>query len=174
MKATLHDLSFTMDGAQVISFRTTEDCRALYEQLKGRELTVTAKKFHKARSLNANAYAWVLLDQLAEKMHTAKESLYRGYVRNIGGNNDNLLMSDEAAGRFCIAWQSYGLGWVTDVKPSGAKGMSLVTAYYGSSTYDTAQMARLIDLIVQDCRNVGIETRDPNDIESMLEAWDGR
>lgn len=174
MKAFIHDLSFTMDGAQVLSFRTTEDCRELYEQMKDKELTVSVKKFRKARSLNANAYAWVLLDKLAEKTHTAKESLYKSYVRNIGGNNDRMLMKDEAAGRFCIAWQSYGLGWITDVMPSGAKGMSIVTAYYGSSTYDTEQMSRLIDLIVQDCRSVGIETKDPNDIQSMLEAWDGR
>ncbi len=174
MKAVIHDLSFTMDGAQVISFRTTDDCRELYEQLKGKELTVTAKKYRKARSLNANAYAWALLDQLAVRMHVAKESLYKSYVRNIGGNNDQMLMNGEAVGRFCSAWQSYGLGWITDVMPSGAKGMSLVTAYYGSSTYDTEQMSRLIDLIVQDCQSVGIETRDPNDIASMLEAWDGR
>lgn len=52
--------------------------------------------------------------------------------------------------------------------------MSEVTAYYGSSTYDTAQMSRLIDLIVQDCMSVGIEVRDPEDVASMLEAWDGR
>ena len=174
MKATIHDLSFTMDGAQVISFRTTDDCRAMYEQLKGRELTVTAKKYYKARSLNANAYAWALLDQLAVKMHTAKESLYRGYVRNIGGNNDQMLMNNEAAGRFCTAWQSYGLGWITEVAPSGANGVSLVTAYYGSSTYDTEQMSRLIDLIVQDCRALDIETRPQDEINAMLEAWDGR
>lgn len=174
MRAEIHDLTFTMDGAQVISFRTKDDCRELYETLKGKDLDVTAKKHREPRSLNANSYAWVLMDKLAEKLHIAKESIYKNYVRNIGGNNDRLYIADEAVGRFCTAWEGYGLGWLCDVLPSGQKGVSEVTAYYGSSTYDTAQMSRLIDLIVQDCMSVGIEVRDPADIESMLEAWDGR
>ena len=47
-----------------------------------------------------------------------------------------------------------------------------VILYYGSSTYDTAQMARLIDLIVQDCKAQHIETADPEDIKSLLQMWD--
>lgn len=111
MRAEIHDLTFTMDGAQVISFRTKDDCRELYETLKGKDLDVTAKKHREPRSLNANSYAWVLMDKLAAKMHIAKESLYKGYVKNIGGNNDHLYIADEAVGRFCDAWESYGLGW---------------------------------------------------------------
>lgn len=174
MRAEIHDLTFTMDGAQVISFRTKDDCRELYETLKGKDLDVTAKKHREPRSLNANSYAWVLMDKLAAKMHIAKESLYKGYVKNIGGNNDHMYIADEAVGRFCDAWESYGLGWLTDVTLSGQKGVSEVIAYYGSSVYDTEQMSRLIDLVVQDCQSVGIETKDPNDIASMLEAWDDR
>lgn len=174
MKAEIRELSFAMDGTQILSFRTEDDCHELYEKYKGKALTVTVKRFSKPRSTNANAYAWVLMDKLAEKLHIAKESLYKGYVKNIGGNNDRLYIADEAVGRFCTAWEGYGLGWLCDVLPSGQKGVSEVTAYYGSSTYDTAQMSRLIDLIVQDCMSVGIEVRDPEDVASMLEAWDGR
>lgn len=174
MRAEIHDLTFTMDGAQVISFRTKDDCRELYETLKGKDLDVTAKKHREPRSLNANSYAWVLMDKLAAKMHIAKESIYKGYVKNIGGNNDSLFMIDEATGQFCDAWESHGLGWLTDVLPGGETGLSEVIVYYGSSVYDTEQMSRLIDLVVQDCQSVGIETKDPNDIASMLEAWDGR
>lgn len=149
MKAEIRELSFAMDGTQILSFRTEDDCRELYEKYKGKALTITVKRFSQPRSTNANAYAWVLMDKLAEKLHIAKESIYKNYVRNIGGNNDRLYIADEAVGRFCTAWE-------------------------GSSTYDTAQMSRLIDLIVQDCMSVGIEVRDPADIESMLEACDGR
>lgn len=42
--------------------------------------------------------------------------------------------------------------------------------YYGSSTYDGAQMARLIDNIVQDCKAVGIETMTPDEL-ARLEGY---
>lgn len=42
---------------------------------------------------------------------------------------------------------------------------------HGSSTYDTAQMSRLIDLIVQDCREQGIETLPPDKLAGMMEEW---
>lgn len=44
-------------------------------------------------------------------------------------------------------------------------------AYYGSSTYDTRQMAMLIENLVQDCQALGIETRPEEEIRSLLEAW---
>ena len=46
-----------------------------------------------------------------------------------------------------------------------------VTLYYGSSTYDTKQMSRLIDNIVQDCQAVGIETLTPDKLALLLEEW---
>ena len=42
---------------------------------------------------------------------------------------------------------------------------------YGSSTYDTAQMSRLIDNIVQDCKAVGIETLTPSEL-AKLEGYE--
>ena len=59
----------------------------------------------------------------------------------------------------------------TDTIPSKLEGCTNVILYYGSSTYDTAQMARLIDLIVQDCRALGVETLPPYKLAAMVEEW---
>jgi hypothetical protein len=48
-----------------------------------------------------------------------------------------------------------------------------VVLYYGSSTYDKAQMSRLIDMVVQDCKEYDIETYDQSELDTMLEAWNG-
>ena len=68
-------------------------------------------------------------------------------------------------------WEHNGLGWLTDTMPSKLPGCTNVVLYYGSSTYDTAQMSRLIDLIVQDCREQGIETLPPDKLAGMMEEW---
>ena len=43
--------------------------------------------------------------------------------------------------------------------------------YYGSSTYSTVQMGRLIDLIVQDCKEQGIETEPESTVLGWLSKW---
>ncbi|MEE1017932.1 MAG: hypothetical protein UH824_00435, partial [Acutalibacteraceae bacterium] len=64
-----------------------------------------------------------------------------------------------------------GKGWVTDTTPSKIGGCVNVIAYYGSSTYDTAQMSRLIDMAVQDCEALEIETKTPDEIARLVSLW---
>ena len=47
----------------------------------------------------------------------------------------------------------------------------MVFLYSGSSEFDTAQMSRLIDNIVQDAKALGIETMPPKDLDALLEHW---
>ena len=44
--------------------------------------------------------------------------------------------------------------------------------YYGSSVYNTAEMTKLIELLVQECKQLDIETKSQNEIDSLLESWD--
>jgi hypothetical protein len=43
--------------------------------------------------------------------------------------------------------------------------------YRGSHTYNTAEMSRLIDGTIEECKAQGIETLTPEQIERMLSAW---
>ena len=43
--------------------------------------------------------------------------------------------------------------------------------YYGSHTYDTEEMSRLIDGVVTECRELGIETLPPDELKRMKEQW---
>lgn len=149
-----------------------KQCLQEIEELKESEkLTIKVSKYRKKRSLDSNAYFWVLLDKLAEKLKEEKTSLYRRYVRDIGGNNNMLLMKNDAVDDFIKIWESNGLGWFVDSQPSRTPNCTTLFAYYGSSHYDTEQMGRLINLVVQDCEAVGITTVTPQEIQVMLEAW---
>lgn len=145
----------------------------LYEELKSCEkLQIKISKYREKRSLDANAYFWVLADKLAEKLNVTKENVYRSYIKEIGGNNEIVCVQDKAVEKLCQGWQQNGIGWQTDKMPSKIKGCTNVILYYGSSTYDTAQMSRLINLIVEDCKEQGIETRTPKEITEMLNLWE--
>lgn len=135
------------------------------------KLTIKLTKHREKRSLDANAYAWVLLDKLAEKLQLPKEEIYRSYIKDIGGNSDIVCVQDKAVDKLRQGWSKNGIGWVTDTMPSKLEGCTNVVLYYGSSSYDKAQMSRLIDMIVNDCKAQGIETRTPDDINRMLALW---
>lgn len=173
MTAYLTDLSLTLAGRQRLTLELDSDFREEYDRLSSVQVDVTIKKHRKRRSLDANAYFWVLCDRLAEATGEPKEQIYRNCIRDIGGNCDTVCVLEKAADKLRQGWEHNGLGWVTDVTPSKRPDCVNVILYYGSSTYDTAQMSRLIDNVIQDCKAVGIETMTPAEL-ARLEGYDAQ
>lgn len=139
---------------------------------ESKKYTIEVKEKKKKRSLNSNSYAWVLLGKLAEKLRIPKTDIYRNYVKEIGGNTKDIVcVQDKALDKLRSAWESNGLGWVTDTLPSKIDGCTNVMLYYGSSTYDVEQMSRLIELIVQDCKQFGIPTYDREELDRLVQKW---
>lgn len=143
----------------------------LSDMQEGKRYVAELKEFRQRRSLDANAYAWVLIDRLAEKTREPKTQIYRSYIREIGGNSETVCVLSGAVDSLISGWSKNGVGWVADSGPSKIPGCTNVTLYFGSSTYDTRQMSRLIDLIVQDCKEQGIETLTPFELDAMKERW---
>ena len=143
----------------------------IIEELKNEsKLNIELKKYNKRRSLDSNAYAWVMLGELQEVLNIPKEEIYRDIIRNIG-SYEVVPIKNEAVEKFCSAWSKNGLGWVTETTKSKLEGFTNVLAYYGSSVYSVSEMSRLIDLIVQECRQLGIETKPKAELDSMLIEW---
>lgn len=137
------------------------------------QYTLEIKEKKKKRSLDANAYFWVLAHKIAEKTIVTVTDVYRSYIREIGGNNTVVCVQNKAVDAFCLAWSSHGIGWITEQMPSKLENCTNVICYYGSSTYDTIQMSRLIGLAIQDCKEYGIEYLTPREIGELLAAWGG-
>ena len=136
-----------------------------------KQYSLTIKEHKKKRSLDANAYTWVLLDRLAAVMHESKEQLYKSYIKDIGGNSEIVCIKTEAAESLQEGWSRNGLGWQSETMPSKLPGCTNVILYYGSSTYDVEQMSRLIDMIIQDCKIFGIETKSTEELEKLCTEW---
>ena len=157
-------------GELILSTHDPEARRLAYQFKAGDYELIKAKK---KRSLDANAYAWVLIDKLAEFIRIPKEEIYRNAIRNIGGVSDVVCVRDDAVQKLRENWGKGHVGWQTEIFESKIPGCTNVTLYYGSSAYDVAQMTRLIDNLIQDCQALNIETRSAEEIRAMLEAWNG-
>lgn len=165
-----------MELMVTVDKRHKAEVEAAYEKLKGKPLTVEVKQYRPKRSLDANAYAWVLMDRIAEALSNddvtvTKTDVYRDMIRHNAGAFEVIPLKNEAVQRFVEAWQANGLGWQCDTAESAIDGFTNVFAYYGSSAYNTQEMARLIDAVVAEAKEMGIETMTPDEIERIKEEW---
>lgn len=145
-----------------------EAWRWLYNFKPG-EYEITRKR--KRRSLDANAYAWVLLDKIAEAVRLPVEEVYRKELLEIGGASEVVCVQERALDRLTALWTQRGLGWMVEPFPSKVDGCVNVRLHYGSSAFDTKQMSIFIDHLIDEAWTLGIETRPEEEVRSMLEAW---
>lgn len=138
------------------------------------KLNIDLKKYREKRSLDANGYCWVLCEKIAQEISkdgtiTSKEDVYKDAVRNFGTFKP-IIIEETAFEQFKNIWEKQGLGY--QIQETANKNKCVrVNCYYGSSSYNKKEMSRLIDSLVQEAQQLNIETKSPEEINSMLENW---
>jgi len=123
------------------------------------------------RSLDANAYCWVLCDEIAKIIGSTKEMVYQKNIREVGVFQITPI-KNAAVKAWREAWEDHGLGWITDIlSESKLPGYTNVINYFGSSMYNTKEMSRLIDSLVTEAQEIGIETLPEDELKSLVESW---
>ena len=159
-------LSFKKDKFAYILPKLMEFVNTLEDD---KEYNLVIDKVVKKRSNDANRYFWELVGKLSEKINVSPEEIYRTYIRDIGGNYEVMPIKDEAVDTWKAIWRQRGIGWQCDIiGESKLRGYTNVICYYGSSTYNSKQFSRLINLCVEDCKAQGIETMTPTELESLM------
>lgn len=138
---------------------------------KDRPYDLTIAEHREKRSLDANAYYWLLCGKIAKVENVPPVEIYRQHIRDIA-NYEVICVQDKAVEAFDRYWTSGHLGRFTETRQSKIPECTTVLAYYGSSDFDRAEMARLIDNCVQDCKALDIETMTPEQLSLLKDAWD--
>ena len=131
-------------------------------------------KVNKKRSLDANAYCWTLINKIAEKIGDNSVEVYRRYIRDIDCKTHVVCVQVEDVETEVETFLHGHKGRMVEIGESKLPGCATIHKKYGSSSYDTAQMARFIDGIIQDCIALDIEYRPPEEIDSLLAQWGER
>lgn len=170
-----------VSGGTVLTLSVNEKAtaKACVDELRDAELSIKIGKYRNKRSNDANAYLWLLCTKLADKLSDGgvmqtKEDIYREAVKARGIFREQGELPLDFAKTSRTAWEMLGVGWITeqvDFEPDGDR--VIVRYYYGSSTYNTKQMSRVIDWLVAECEQLGIETKSPDQIADMLSLWKG-
>ena len=132
------------------------------------ELTFSISKERNKRSLNANAYAWVLMQRIAEKVGSDKWSVYLECLSHYSRAFTHIIVKEQAVPRMKELYREcIDLG---EVEVNGQKGHQL-QVFFGSSSFDTKEMSVFLDGIISECKSLGIPTATPKELEVMKQAW---
>lgn len=148
---------------RILSEFMQEDSKILTIQIGlNEEIEVKRKK----RSKNANSYFWELLQKLCFEMNIDLIEEYRKRVKELG-ICQTFELDNKNLATFEHLWNERGIAWFTEKVEQGAN-KTIINAYYGSSSYNSKQFSKLLDNLVQDCREVGIQTLDDLEINELI------
>lgn len=157
-----------LSGKWMITFSTNENITGSIDKIKDKVLRLVAKQYREKRSLDSNAYAWVLMQKIAEAIHSDKWSVYLEMLAKYSRAFTHVIVRPDVVPRFEAEWRTVrNLGEIT---VNGQTGIQL-QLYFGSSTFDTKEMSVFIDGLIEECRQLEIETLPPNEIERMKREW---
>ncbi len=182
MKATDIDILYTTDLNTMQVVLTTNRNPEYQEKIfklkelteKGKLLAVDIKQYRKRRSLDANAYCWILSQKIAEKIGNTKEFVYKKAIRDVG-QFEILPIRDDAVERWIEAWESKGIGWQSIVMgKSKLEGYTNTINYFGSSVYNVKEMSLLLEELVYQAKELGIDTMTDTEKRELLEMWENK
>lgn len=135
----------------------------LFTQDREKQFDITEHK--EKRSLNANAYAWSLIGKIADALRTSKDEVYLTMLKRYGQSEMvSVLSSIDVRGYFKY-FEPVGTATLQ------GKEFTHYRIYLGSSEYNTKEMAILIDGIISEAEEIGIETLPPNEVQRLKEMW---
>ena len=163
-------------GACVLTayFSPQSDFQAFMDKFSDtKTYSVEIKEKKESRSLDANAYTWVLCRKIGQSLSppVKAEEVYKQAVRDYGVTQI-YPVKDTDVESVMRMFENMGLGNTCDtLGKSKLDGYTNVRFYYGSSNYDTEQMSRLIDGLVADAKDLGISTLTPTELEKIKSLW---
>lgn len=180
-KCTLTDVTRDWStGKFRVTFEAEDDISGQIDGMRDKTLRLTAKQWRDKRSLDSNAYYWVLLSKLAEDLHISKPRAHNimlreyGQVKLVDGSRCYVRIPDTEEAENDVMERTVFHLRPTSQVVEGNDGINYRTyvVLMGSSRYDTAEMSHLLDGLIYECKVLGIETATPEELERMKQLYD--
>lgn len=141
-----------------------------YDGIRDKDLRLKASVWREKRSLSANAYFYVLVGKLAARLSVSVTEVHNEMISSYGEPDEEIktiVIRDD------IDWRRLDSIHLRPTSDFGTMADGVVYRKYvvmrGSHTYDSKEMARLIDGTVQECKQQEIETLPPAELRRMYE-----
>lgn len=128
---------------------------------------VTIKEHKEKRSLDANAALWKMLSMMADKLHTTKDELYLEVLDRYGVFT-HVVVKPNVVERVKQEWKT--VREIGEVTINGKTGIQL-QCYFGSSTYNSKEFSVLLDGVIQEAKELGIDFISKEEQARMIQEW---
>ena len=164
-KCKVNDLTFNLNGEQLITLNVQSDFTPFIDNLIDKELEIEIKEYKEKRSLNANALLWKLCNELGNKLRISKEEVYLMALKNYGQSEVISIQSDVNIQGYFKYFEEIGTGKINN------KEFTHYKIYKGSSEYDTQEMSILLDGVVQEAKEQGIQVLSASELDLIKREW---
>lgn len=170
--ARILDIGRTEAGKAYIRLEIVGDVDT---SLKDKDLDLDLKAHRERRSLNANAYFWHLVSQIAGKMSCSNNEIHNlmlsryGYPEIVEGNMVYIPLKKELDPNKLEGIHLKSSGRIT----ANSHGVEFVqyVLMRGSHTFNTSEMGHLIDGVISEAQELGIDTITPDEKARMMELY---
>ena len=119
------------------------------------------KEYKEKRSLSQNSYAWVLINEIANIVRKSKEEVYFEMLKAYGQSQIVSILSTIDPQGYFKYYEKIGTGIVNN------KEFTHYKIFKGSSEMDTKEMSILLDGIIEEAKNLDIETMTPAELAKL-------
>ena len=179
MSETITFREVKLEGGWLMVKPEREDLGKAMHLLRNRKrclYDLEVKEHRKKRSLDANQKMWALINEMSTIIKLTPEEIYQGYIPDVGNNYRVFPVKPEDINEFAADWCNGHIGrMVEDMGPCRKRdliGYHNLRCYKGSSEYDTQTFSRLLELVMQDCKQLGIETMSERERSLLMEEWE--
>ena len=165
MRGRIKDLGFGLQGDLTVTLSLPRHHAEGIRALMDCEIDAEIKKYREKRSMSQNAYAWTLITKIAQSINPPmnKGEVYVEMLKRYGQGGFISIQADKASDvtRAFDYYVQKGEGEV-----NGKKFLHYMV-YIGSSKYNTKEMSTFISGIVEEAKDLGIETLTPDEIARL-------
>lgn len=150
----------------LLEINERNDFEMLVDDMRDRDkLSIEIKPYRQHRSLNANAYAWHLIGEIADIVRAGKDEIYLYFLKRYGQSELISVLSHVPIGNYIKYFEEAGESKLND------KNFTHYRVYKGSSEFDSREMSIFIDGVVSEAKELGIQTETPNQLAEMKARW---
>ena len=148
----------------------------LFDMDKDAVWDIEPHKERKGRSLNANSYFHVLVQKLAQaqqppvSLAKCKNMMIAAYGQPEYIDGQQAIIKSNVPQEKMQEIEYLHTALVKISEENGTE-CYFYRIYRGTHTYNNIEMQKLIEGVVQECKDAGIETATPAEIAKMIDVW---
>ena len=160
-------VDFTNRTPSYVTFVVNEKYELWNAQIafKDKELTIDVTPYRGAKSPAANSYAWTLINQIADAINAAKDEVYLKMLKRYGKSELINILPGVPIAEYAKYYEEAGECFIDGTKYNS------FFVYHGVSQYNTQEMARFIDGVVSEAKELNIQTETPEELDRIKSLW---